>query len=107
MYQEQFYSLTPRYADGSSRQLGVLQHLQTLLDDHATLSDVAQLVQSFQQEFGVYEQLERVIQLLAGRCLEKQLVQRKNRSLCGLDQRSRFCSDFTENSFDIFLRRNE
>lgn len=83
MYQEQIYSLTPQYADGPNRQLGVLQQLQTLLNDHATLSDVMQLIQSFQQEFGVYEQLENVIQLLVGRYLEKQLVQRKNQSLRG------------------------
>lgn len=107
MYQEQIFSLIPHYADGLSRQLGVLQHLQTLLNNHATLSDVAELVQSFQQEFGVYEQLERVIQLLASRCLEQQLIQRKNRSFCIVDHKDCSGSGFTEGPFEKWEKEQE
>lgn len=77
MYQKQSYSVAPRYENTLSRRIGVLQQVQTLLHNDATLNDVAQLVQSLQQEFGMQEQLEHVIQFLVGRSLKEQLSQRQ------------------------------
>lgn len=80
MHQAQKYSLIPMYQDTFSRCIGVLQQFQKLLSNDATLDDIAQLVQSLQQEFGTQEQLECVIQTLVSRSLEEQLAHRQNRS---------------------------
>ncbi len=77
MYQEQNYSVAPRYENILCRRIGVLQQVQTLLRNDATLNDVAQLVQSLQQEFGIQEPLEHVIQFLVSRSLREQLSQRE------------------------------
>jgi len=76
MYQTQHYSMAPVYEDDSCRCIGVLQQLQTLLSIDATLADVARMIRCFQQEFGVQEQLENVIQSLVSRVLKQQ---RQNR----------------------------
>lgn len=77
MQQAYDYSLMPRYEDHFRQRIGVLQQLQILLSNDATLGDVAQLIQCFQQEFGVQEQLEYVIQRLVGCSLEEQITHRK------------------------------
>ncbi len=79
MYQGQSYSVTPRYENTISRHIGVLQQVQTLLHNDATLNDVAQLIQSLQQEFGIQEPLEHVIQFLVSRSLKEQLSQRESK----------------------------
>lgn len=71
------YSLMPKYNDYFCRSIGVLQQLQTLLSKTATLGDVAQLIHGFQQEFGVQEHLEDVIQHLVRSSLEEQIASRK------------------------------
>lgn len=80
MNQVQTYLLTPVYEEGSCRCIGVLQQLQTLLGNDATLTDVVRVVQRFQHEFGAQAQLEQVIQSLVGRFLEQQIAVRKGRS---------------------------
>ena len=77
MDQTQEYVLTPRYEDDLCRSIGVLQQLQMLVSNNATLDDVAQVVQSFQQKFGVQEQLESVIQCLVSQSLGEQMAHRK------------------------------
>lgn len=79
MYQEQSYSLAPRYETILCRRIGVLQQVQTLLSNEATLNDVAQLIRSLQQEFGVQEHLEQVIQFLVSRSLKEQLSRREQK----------------------------
>lgn len=77
MYQAQKVSkMAAVYRDDFSRSIGVLQHLQTLLKNDATLADVAQMIQSFQHEFGVQELLENVIQSLVSRTLQNQIQNR-------------------------------
>lgn len=80
MYQTQHYSVIPIYWDDSSRSVGVLQQLQILLRNDATLADIAQVIQNFQREFGAQESLENVIQSLVGRSLKKQIQNRTHHS---------------------------
>lgn len=82
MYHTQDYSQAPCYYDAVCQRVGVLQHLQTLLSIDATLSDVARVVQDFQQEFGPQEQLEHVIQSMVGSSLRTQIALRKTRVHC-------------------------
>lgn len=72
------YTLVPKYDDSFCRRIGVLQQLQLLLSETATLDDVAQLIHCFQQEFGVQEQLEDVIQHLVGSSLREQVATRRS-----------------------------
>lgn len=80
MYQTQQYSVIPVYWDDSRRSVGVLQHLQTLLKNGATLADVAQMIRHFQQEFGPQAPLEQVIQSLVSRSLKEQIQNRTHHS---------------------------
>ena len=74
-------STAPCYIDPLSRTIGVLQHLQVLLQPHATLADVAHLVLSMQQDFGSSESLEQVIQVLVGQHLALQMARRLSRQI--------------------------
>ena len=71
--------LGPYYPDKLCRSIGVLQQLQTLLGDDATLDDVAQVIRRLQREFGPQTQLENVIQFMVCLSLEKQVIQREYR----------------------------
>lgn len=75
MYQTH-YSVIPAYWDNLSRSAGVLQNLQTLLKNNATLADVAQMIQHFQRDFGPQAPLEQVIQSLVSRSLKEQIQNR-------------------------------
>ncbi len=74
MMQHQPQSTAPVYTDEVSRIVGVMQHLQCLLAENATLTDVSNLVGNMQQEFGSQERLETVIQALVGRHLAAQVA---------------------------------
>jgi len=79
MYQEQSYSQAPRYENILCRHIGVLQQVQMLLSDDATLEDVVQLIYGLQREFGMQERLEHVIQFLVSRALQEQISQREEK----------------------------
>jgi hypothetical protein len=70
----------PIYEDRICRCIGVLQQLQTLLSDDATLDDVVRMLHNFEQEFGAQAQLESVIQRLVSRHVEQQVAHHQKKS---------------------------
>src|SRR5207248_9907261 len=75
---EQPYATIPAYADDRSRTIGAWQQLQLLMASwqNPTLADVAHLVLRMQQDFGLHEPLENVIQSLVGQHLTSQMTRR-------------------------------
>ena len=66
----------PAYLDQVSRQTGALQQLQVIMDDQqslVTLNDVAALVRTLQDQYGIETSLEKVIQALVGQQLQTQV----------------------------------
>lgn len=76
-YQE--FTLPPVYQCDVERTIGILQQLQRLCLSQAdvSLSDVIEVLQCMEREFGTSSSLEQVIQALTGKRLREQQARRR------------------------------
>lgn len=77
--QRRTYTHAAKYLDETSRMIGVLQQMQTLMPDNptASLADLLALIQRLQQAYGSQAELEAVIQRLVAEQLYEQYRRRK------------------------------
>ena len=79
-HQHHEFTLQPVYRCDTERTIGILQQLQRLClsQGDVSLSDVIEVLQDMQREFGTSSSLEQVIQSLIGQRLREQQARRRS-----------------------------